>query len=70
MSSPAAGGQAVVACRGLAKTYNEAREPVRVLLGVDLAIAPSEVVAIAGAWGSGKSTLLHLLGGLDEPTAG
>ncbi len=70
MSEGGDAGSPVVACRGLAKTYNEAREPVRVLVGVDLAVAPAEVVAIVGASGSGKSTLLHLLGGLDEPTAG
>ncbi len=60
----------VVACRGLKKTYNEGRVPVSVLLGVDMEVAPSEVVAVVGASGSGKSTLLHLLGGLDVPTAG
>jgi lipoprotein-releasing system ATP-binding protein len=61
---------AVVACRGLRKTYTEGRVPVEVLTGVDMAIAPREVVAIVGASGSGKSTLLHLLGGLDAPTSG
>ena len=43
-------------------------EPV--LAGVDLALAPTEVVALVGATGSGKSTLCHLLAHLYQPTAG
>src|SRR5690606_16467802 len=59
----------VVACRGLAKTY-EGPQPVRVLTGVDLEVRAGERIAVMGRSGSGKSTLLHLLGGLDRPSGG
>ena len=38
--------------------------------GLDLVLAPGEVVALVGATGSGKSTLCHLLAGLHQPAAG
>ncbi|RJS45135.1 ABC-F family ATP-binding cassette domain-containing protein [Nocardioides cavernaquae] len=38
--------------------------------GLDLTVAPGDVVGVVGANGAGKSTLLRLLAGVDEPLGG
>ena len=60
----------VLSCTGLCKTYQQGKYAVEILQDIDFQVKKGERVAIVGASGSGKSTFLHLLGGLDDPTAG
>lgn len=62
--------EAIVTCDNLVKIYKVADLEVVALQGLDLEVAPSEMMAIVGASGSGKSTLLNILSGLDVPSAG
>jgi len=61
---------AVLAARGLTKTYRFDSVVVEALRGVDLELKASELLVLLGPSGSGKSTLLNILGGLDLPTSG
>ena len=45
-------------------------DQLKVLKGVDIQIAHSEILTITGHSGAGKSTLLHILGALDRPSKG
>jgi branched-chain amino acid transport system ATP-binding protein len=44
--------------------------PAEVLFGIDLAVAPGEIVGVLGRNGMGKTTLVRALMGLLRPTAG
>jgi len=55
---------------GLRKRYGKGEAAVDALKGVDMQVAPGEVVGLIGPSGSGKSTLLKCLGAVIEPTAG
>jgi putative ABC transport system ATP-binding protein len=59
-----------VACRRVVHIYRGEGGDVVALAGVDLSIAPGEMLALVGPSGSGKSTLVSLLAGLMRPSAG
>ena len=54
----------------IAKNITKSFDTLQVLKGVDLHIAPREIVSIIDPSGAGKTTLLQLLGTLDKPDTG
>ena len=57
---------AEVKLRNVTKQYGD----LKVIHGIDLAVADGEFVVIVGPSGCGKSTLLRMIAGLEEITGG
>jgi len=56
----------LLSLRGIGKRYGA----VEALAGVDLDVAPGDVLGICGDNGAGKSTLIRIISGAQEPSAG
>ena len=60
----------VIEARGLARTFRTRRGAVVAVAGVDIDVAPGELVGFLGPNGAGKTTTLRMLTTLLRPTAG
>lgn len=61
-----ASGPTALSLRGISKHFGA----VAALTGIDLDVAPGEVVAVVGDNGAGKSTLVKILSGVHPPDGG
>jgi ABC-type lipoprotein export system ATPase subunit len=60
----------VVNVKDLVKSYQVVDKSFEILQGLNLEVAPKEIVSVEGASGVGKSTLLNILGAMDSYDSG
>ena len=60
----------IIRSRGIGKSYRDNSNNLEVLKDINFSVTQGEFLVVQGPSGAGKSTLLHILGGLDNPTAG
>lgn len=61
---------AIISTAGLARTFRTKRGPVDAVRGIDLTVAPGEILGFLGPNGAGKTTTLRMLTTLLAPTGG
>src|SRR5205814_1552686 len=62
--------RAIIEGRGLTRSFTMPAGDVTALGDVSIRVETQDYVAITGPSGCGKSTLLHILGCVDQPSAG
>ena len=60
----------IIKVGAICKSYRDTTSNLEVLKNINFTVNEGEFLVIQGPSGAGKSTLLHILGGLDNPTAG
>ena len=62
--------RSILHARGVEKHFQEGRETIPVLRGIDFSVDRGEIVSLEGPSGSGKTTFLSILGCILTPTKG